>query len=130
MLKRIQANYSLADNSINAEIGYMPTSDELNFPDMSWNELVKQMEFETSFTGKHQCLLCPKKVIGTDLLLTEHLQSKSHKRNLIKHYTQDQASMIKLKKTISKIKQRVARKYLFTTAKFQKLARLGIHYKL
>ena len=55
MLKRIQANYSVVDTSTINEIGYMPTLEEIQNPDKSWNELVKQKEFETSFRGKHKC---------------------------------------------------------------------------
>ncbi len=41
MLKRIQAQYSVADNSTNDEIGYMPTADEILQPEKSWDDLVK-----------------------------------------------------------------------------------------
>ena len=53
MLKRIQANYSVADIGTNNEMAYMPTAEELQNPDKSWDDLVKQKEFEVSFKGKH-----------------------------------------------------------------------------
>jgi len=53
MLKRIQANYSVADTQTSNEIGFMPTVDEMQNPDKSWEEIVKLKEFETSFKGKH-----------------------------------------------------------------------------
>ena len=129
MLKRIQANYSTADMGTLDEIGYMPTAEELE-AGKTWGELVKQKEMEASFKGLHQCLLCPGKVIETDAALKLHLMSKSHKRNLAKRCKESKEELAKIKIAVASIKGKMARKYLFNTPKYRKLARLGIHYKL
>ena len=130
MLKRIQANYSTADMGTMDEIGYMPTAEELAGGGKTWGELVKQKEVEQSFRGKHQCLLCPDKVLETDAALKLHLMSKSHKRNLAKRCKESKEELAKMKMAVAEIKSKVARRYLFNTPRYRKLANLGIHYKL
>lgn len=130
MLKRIQANYSTADMNTMDEIGYMPTAEELGGGGKTWAELVKQKEVEASFKGKHQCLLCPDKVLETDAALKLHLMSKSHKRNLAKRCKESKEDLAQIKMAVASIKSKIARKYVFNTPKYRKLAMLGIHYKL
>ena len=100
MLKRIQANYSTADMGTLDEIGYMPTAEELG-GGKTWGQLVKQREVEASFKGKHQCLLCPDKVIETDAALKLHLMSKSHKRNLAKKCRESKEELAKMKVAVA-----------------------------
>ena len=71
--------------------------------------------------------MCPKKVIETERDLAEHLQSKGHKKALLRYYKQHSAQ---LKSNMRRVKLQVTRKTLFNMPKYQKLVRLGIHFKL
>ena len=82
---------------------------------------------EHAFKGQFKCTLCPRKVLRSEADLAEHLTSKNHKLALKKYY---KANEKKFKASMWRIKQQVKRRYLFNTPKLQKLARIGIHYKL
>ena len=129
MLKRITESYTTATiDEINEEGDYaIPTADERENPGVPWEDVVKKRDLQNAFQGDFKCNLCPKKILRTKADLAEHLQSKKHKKNLAKFFKKNKE---KLKRQMTKIKKQVERRYLFTMPKFQKLVRLGIHYKL
>ena len=128
MLKRIQEKFTTADiNELNNDDYYMPTQDERENEGKSWEEVVKTRDLKNAFEGEYKCRLCPNKVINSEADLLEHLQSKSHKKALSKYYRENATQ---LKTNMRQIKGKVIRKYLFNMPKYQKLVRLGIHYKL
>ena len=112
---------------MNEENYSMPTQDERENPGKSWEQVVKDRDFENSFKGQFKCNLCPKKVINDQKDLGEHVNSKGHKKALGAYYKINEK---KLKHNVWKIKQQVTRKYLFNMPKLQKIVRIGIHYKL
>ena len=105
----------------------MPSAEEIAYPEKSWDEIQNIYAEEAKFQGKHHCTLCPKKVILTDLDLTNHLNSAFHKRALQKYFKKN---ALELKKKTNKIKNIIHRKLIFKTARYQKLGHLAIHFKL
>ena len=105
----------------------MPSAEEIAYPNKSWEEIQDIYTEEAKFQGKHHCILCPKKIILTDLDLSSHLNSALHKRALQKYFKKHE---LELKKKTNKIKRIIHRRVIFKTARYQKLAHLAIHFKL
>jgi len=75
----------------------------------------------------HQCTLCPTKVIDSDNALKNHLGSKTHRNALAKYFKKHKQE---LNHKITKIKQKILRKVLFKTKRYQKVATFGVHFRL
>ena len=76
----------------------------------------------------HLCTLCPeRKNINSDKDLSDHLNSKLHKRRLQKYY-KDQKE--ELTKRIELFKQKRAKKLIGHTRRYKKLAMLSLHFRL
>lgn len=63
MLKRITNKYTSEDKSQLDMFGYMPTEQEIERPSTKFESLSNAKH---NFQGKHQCSLCPTKVIADD----------------------------------------------------------------
>jgi len=126
MFKRIKEKLTSGSKE-DLEDVIMPLEEELANPELSQKEIYQRIALKNAFKGKHQCKLCPEKVLETDLDLHDHLSSKSHKVRLNQYYSMHKGKLLKL---ISKAKHRAMRKYVFNTRKLQKVANFGIHYKL
>ena len=78
MLKRLKqklATETSTDIAKLNEYGYMPSSEQIQDPSLSWEELNEQRR-KFNFEGDYQCKLCPKKVIENEIDLRDHLKSK------------------------------------------------------
>lgn len=65
MLKRINQRFA-TKSALNMEtlneVGYMPTAEEIEHPDLNWSEL-KDLQEKYRFEGDYKCTLCPKKIL-------------------------------------------------------------------
>jgi hypothetical protein len=78
MLKRLKQKLATETNTdINKlnEYGYLPSSEQIEEPSLSWEELNDRRR-KFNFEGDYKCKLCPKKVIANDVDLRDHLKSK------------------------------------------------------
>jgi hypothetical protein len=64
MLKRIKERFATTYDDIDKlnEEGYMPTQDEIDNPDKSWEEIA-ELKRLYQFEGDYHCKLCPNKII-------------------------------------------------------------------
>ena len=101
------------------------TQDELNFPDKSWDQIMQEKK-DHDYRGNYFCKLCPNRILQSEADLRDHLSSKKHIEEETKFYRKNRVQ----------IHERTMAMYsMFAphvkgTAKWRKLKRIGLWYKM
>jgi hypothetical protein len=86
--------------------------EEIDNPNKSFKQVLKEVNIQEGFQGMHQCKLCPKIILRSDTDLNDHLNGQRHKKAMQKYYKEHDAE---LKHKMRKAKSIVKRRILFRT---------------